>query len=186
MNSMIRSPRIVAALVAVIAGLALALLLLNKNAGVASADPVFSGGLKSSVSPGSDTALLGLKKANPALDVAGARLVLADSAGSLWLTSSSNGDVCVLEKINKPDTQDAVSSRFVCKAPAEAAVEGVIGGVPGHWFGVVPDGVDTVYSGQDGRSTPVKVTTNAFRLPAEATSVTVPGAAPAPLVTAAP
>jgi hypothetical protein len=140
-----------------------------------------------SASPGSasaanDSSLVGLAKSNPNLDLSNAREVLVSAESTVWLSTAHNGDICLLETLSgalaSPDPRMTIDSRFACSNPTDAAKNGVIGGTPGHFYGVVPDGVATVAAEVDGKLVPVPIANNAFRLPADASSVVVGDANP--------
>lgn len=141
---------------------------------------------QSAGSAADDPALKALQDRYPQLKLADARKVLSDEHGVVWLTPATDGDVCVVERVGTSDTSASrvgltVSSRFSCASSSDAADRGVIGGVPGDFYGVVPDGVTRVVAAVNGARVSLAVRNNAFRVPADATSVAVGSAAPAAL-----
>jgi hypothetical protein len=122
-------------------------------------------------SAASNPALQKLHDFNPKLELVGAVQVLANSSGTVWLTRSTTGDVCLIEQ--PTDDPHGVKARFGCRDAAVAASEGIVAGVPGHWYGVTPDSAPNVSARVNGNTVAVAVTDNAFWLPKDASSVTV-------------
>jgi hypothetical protein len=121
----------------------------------------------------SNPALQKLRAFNPKLELVGAVQVLANSSGTVWLTRSTVGDVCLIEQ--PIDDPHGVKARFGCRDAGVAASEGIVAGVPGHWYGVAPDSAPSVSARVDGNTVAVTVANNAFWLPKNASSVTVGG-----------
>lgn len=99
----------------------------------------------------------------------------ADSAGELWLVPTTDGQLCVVEK---PPPGGYVLSRFACNQASIVEKHGLVGGVPGDWYGVVPDGVTHVVATVAGNPVAVPVSENTYRLPTSTSAVTVGQDAP--------
>jgi hypothetical protein len=113
-----------------------------------------------------------LQEQHPALSLDQAHLAISDSLGAIWLTSSNDGkQVCLIEK---PFDSVYVIARFGCRDTTDVAAEGMVAGVPGHWYGTVAsDNQATATVG--GRASNIAITSGVFRVPAGATSVTMNG-----------
>ena len=142
--------------------------------------------LPNATAPLDDPILSALHGHNPKLELAAARVLLADSVGTIWLASSTDGGLCLVEKVAQPDSKSGVTSRFSCQDATAVAKRGMVAGVPGEWYGLVPDGAGPVYASVGGQSIAVDVSNGAFRLPEQASSVTLPGSAPEALPQALP
>lgn len=121
-----------------------------------------------------------LARQNHKLQLEQARRVIADSKGSVWVTTATNGDICLLESVSDSAAEEAaqgmpliVRSRFACSSAQDAAKQGVIGGVPGNFYGIAPDGAQVRAATSVGSSERLYTTNNAFRVPPQATSVVV-------------
>jgi hypothetical protein len=169
----------ISALAVMAIGIALLMLLVAANRSAdASAGGVFSA-LTQPVTAGpnasSDPVLRELEFQNPNLDLTTARAVLSDTEGTVWLARGVNGDICLIERPANTavgDLDRQVTSRFGCRSQDDAAKEGIVAGVPNHWYGVVPDGFGDPSVRVGDRSLAVAKSGEAFRLPAGATSVT--------------
>jgi hypothetical protein len=129
-----------------------------------------------------DPILQRLQAHQPSLNLESARQVIADSTGTVWVTKATDGEICLIEK--PVNNADGVTSRYSCRKASDVAQEGLIAGVPGHWYGLLPDGASSVTAEVAQKATAVAVGANAFRLPADASSVTILGKTvdlPAPL-----
>jgi hypothetical protein len=102
-----------------------------------------------------DRELQMLERERATLNLPSARIVLNDSGSTVYATRSTDGDLCLVERVTDPTSQ--VSSRFVCKDAELVARQGMIRGVY------------------------VEVKNNAFRLPGDTTSATVVPGAPVSL-----
>lgn len=135
----------------------------------------------------SDPVMQGLARANPKLVLSDAHAVIDDGISTVWLTRSTDGDVCLIEKLKPPPPGSApraiVISRFACKTPTDVAKEGFVAGVPGNFYGIVPDGVTEVSATVSGTSRAIAVSNGAFRVPAATSTVTVGGLPPIALPT---
>lgn len=123
------------------------------------------------VSAATDPVLLELQKRNPALALDTAREVLSTETSTVWLIDASNGDLCLIERVR--DIQSDVGARFSCKSREDAAREGLLGGVPGHFYAVPAAGVGSVTAKVAGKPVGVPMTKDAFWVPAAATEVTL-------------
>lgn len=119
-----------------------------------------------------DPELQVLAGANPRLVLSTARLVLEAPNSKVWITTATNGDVCLIES-----GRDELGpmARFSCKTPKDAEAEGIIGGVPGHFYGAVPDGIEKVTAKQrgGGGAQTISVTSNAYYLPPDTAAVII-------------
>jgi hypothetical protein len=128
-----------------------------------------------------DSEVKELAKQNPNLDLARSRVVLSDERSTVWLTPGVNGDVCLVERTTlSPDTSGA-TARFACRTEEDATRDGIIAGVPGAWYAYMPHGNATVAAEIRGKRTLLTARNNAFRIPADASSLTIGGAAPVAL-----
>lgn len=169
-----------AAFAAVILITALALALRGGATHVASAEPHYSAMDQPVVeaSAASDPALQQLQRHNPKLNLDSARVVLSDASGTVWLTTATDGDICLVERVGD---SSFIASRFSCRHADDVATQGIIGGVPGHFYGAVPDDINKVSAHVGARDVALTVSRNAFRVPPDAASVKVGNAAPAKL-----
>ncbi len=122
------------------------------------------------------TAIAHLAQANPDLRADKAVIELNDTGGEIYRTDGANDTICLIELPNHDSENPAiVESRFVCGRSSDAAEQGVIGGVPGHWFGIATDPSTPVSTHMsDGTERQVeRNTTGVFRVPTGAVSVTV-------------
>ncbi|HEY4093955.1 MAG TPA: hypothetical protein VGM33_00495 [Baekduia sp.] len=151
---------------------------LGHNGSSASAGTLFSALARPASGPIAaeipDIQALGRNK--PDLDLIDARNVITDDEGTVWLTTTTDGDVCLIEKPAKQEgALVPVVSRFSCRTVADVAKGGIVAGVPGHWYGVAPDNFATPSVTVGGETTRVvtKQGASAFRLPADVETVTV-------------
>jgi hypothetical protein len=164
------------ALVAIAAVVVGAVLVFAGGARTASANSAVSAAAlpKPSGSASSVPALQKLQTFAPKLDLADAVQVLSNSTGTVWLTRSTSGETCLIEA--PVNDASGVGARFGCRDEAIAATEGIVAGVPGHWYGVVPENsAQNPSATVNGKTEVLTVTNSAFWVPAEATSVTVGG-----------
>jgi hypothetical protein len=145
---------------------------ITEGSTIAAADTSFSALQGPHVGPdaSADPELRALQADYINLQLVGAVRVIDDADGTIWLSHSTAGELCVIEE--PADTSSGVSSRFGCRDASVAAQEGVVAGIPGHWYGVVPDGVP-VSAIVRGAKSQVRIEDNAFRLPSDASGVVV-------------
>ncbi len=194
MSSRSRS-RLGAAVIAVAVGVGVGAVLVfsgGSHAATASAD--FSA-LHQSASTGLPAAVAEqLAKQNPnEIELTAARQLVSDAAGTVWIAPAMNGDLCLVRQPSgaaaqvpgHPDITLGVGASCIQKA--RAATQGILIGAPGGQYGVAPDGVTRVQAIVKGTAVSLSVTSNGgFRVPADATSLTVGNAAPLELTPTAP
>jgi hypothetical protein len=139
--------------------------------------------------PADNPVLREARSTNHGLRIAAAREVLSDKNGKLWLMPGADGDVCLVQQPSAagqtrigfaggPDTITLIGPAITCNRAAEAARRGIFVGVPGpgRWeYGVTPDGVTPVKAVVNGRTVSLRLTNGGFRVPPDATALTVGG-----------
>ena len=145
----------------------------TQNAGAA--DQAGAGGTAAD-----DPQLRKLRGYNPKLRLAEATSLVADENGTIWLVPSDGGQLCLVRAV--VEAGKPVGADFACKDAAQADTHGIVLGAPGQYYGYAPHGA-TVTAKVDGTARAVTPTSSGgFRLPHEASEVTIGGGAPAALV----
>ncbi|HEX8083317.1 MAG TPA: hypothetical protein VF529_03445 [Solirubrobacteraceae bacterium] len=145
----------------------------TKDAGAA--DQVGAG-----TTAGDDPQLRKLRGYNPKLRLTEATFLVADENGTVWLVPSDGGQLCLVRAV--VDGGRPVGADFACKDAAQADTHGIVLGAPGEYYGYAPHGA-TVTAKVGGAARAIAPTSSGgFRLPPEASEVTVGGGAPAALV----
>jgi hypothetical protein len=171
-----------AAMVLAAAGAAASLPVFAGGTHVASAAADFQGlGLGGGGIQPSDPAYQEIASTPDGIDAAAARKLLTDAGGTVWIAPAAGGDVCLILDPSPAGTTVpgwpglVLGPGVSCAHSAQATTQGVFIGVPGpgRWeYGVAPDGMN-VAATVNGTPTPLAVTNGAFRVPPQATRVTV-------------
>jgi hypothetical protein len=138
--------------------------------------------------PADNPVLQAARSINHGLRITAAREVLRDKNGTLWLMPAADGNVCLVQQPSaagaripfrgRPDALTLIDPVISCTSAAQAARRGIYTGIPGpgRWeYGVTPDGVTPVKAVVNGRTVTLRLTNGGFRVPPNATALTVGG-----------